>query len=352
MRDQAAAIAERILAGDMVLPPELATQVVTWDSIARAALVRRLLSVPGGRRWLRNTLLKELAPAEAAQLAKQLRSFAEDFAMNRRDWTTGGVVDVLPLDDLLRDSPFWAGSNAAEAFWRRLADESPDGLPEIAQRVLREGEPVARETMLAVLLVDPYSEVRLDGGTRVAVLRSALDDRDDEVRGLAADVLAEEAPEHLAASLSNLMLDASERVRMAAWDAAMAVDFASAREAALSLLADDEASLDARRSALLALSEVLSTTEIAPVLEALVVHPERALAEVATDLLWAYHRSPSIAMAAAESPHESVRAAAARLLNPQTGSPAAGGSRPGAPERGHDIYQEMLKGYEHPKDGE
>ncbi|HVX29163.1 MAG TPA: hypothetical protein VHA53_01690, partial [Nitrolancea sp.] len=79
--------------------------------------------------------------------------------------------------------------------------------------------------------------------------------------------------------------------------------------------------------------------------------PVRALAEVATDLLWTYHRSPSIAIAAAESPHESVRATAARLLNPQTGSPAAGGSRPGAPERGPDIYQEMLKGYEQRKDG-
>lgn len=283
-------------------------------------------------------------------LVERLRQFVEDFAVTRRDSTTDNLVRALSLAELIEDAPFWAGSNAAEAFWRRLADDCQDVLPEIARRVLREGEPAARETTLALLLVDPYSDVRLAGAGRVAVLRSALDDRDDEVRGLAADVLAEEAPEELATSLPLLMLDASERVRVAVWDAAMALDFEAARGAALALLADDNALLDARRTALLALSAVMSTPEIAPILEALVVHPERALAEVATDLLWTYHRSPSIAMAAAESPHESVRLAAARLLNPQSGSPAAGGSRPGAPERGHDIYREMLKGYERPKE--
>lgn len=351
MHDEAAVIAERIVADDASLLSDLAAQVAAWDATARADLVCRLLAAPRGRRWLRGALLAKLVPAEAATLADRVRAFTEDFGVNRRDSTTAEVVRALPLADLLRDAPFWAGSNAAEAFWRRLADESPDVLPEIAQRVLHEGRPAARETTLALLLVDPYSEVRLDGAGRIAVLRSALADRDDEVRGLAADVLAEEAPEELASLASLLILDASERVRVAAWDAAMAVDFDAAREAALALLADDAASLDARGTALLALSAVMSTPEIAPILEALVVHPERALAEVATDLLWSYHRSPSIAMAAAESPHESVRAAAARLLNPQTGSPAAGGSRPGAPERGHDIYREMLKGYEQPKDG-
>jgi len=352
MHSEPALIAEQIVAGEVALPPELATQVAAWDAAARGWLVHRLLAEPHGRRWLRGALLAELTPDEAETLAQLLRAFTEDFAVSRRDSTTVEVVRVSPFDDLLRDAPFWAGSNAAEAFWRRLADERPDVLPEIAQRVLREGEPTARETTLALLLVDPYSDVRLDGSGRIAVLRSALDDDDGEVRGLAADVLAEEAPEELATSLPRLMLDASERVRVAVWDAAMAADFEGARQAALALLADDHGPLDARRTALLGLSAVLSTPEIAPILEALVVHPERALAEVATDLLWTYHRSPSIAMAAAESPHESVRAAAARLLNPQTGSPAAGGSRPGAPERGHDIYQEMLKGYEHPKDGE
>jgi hypothetical protein len=349
MREQAAAVAERIVAGEAP-SPELVTQVAAWDAPVRTELVHRLLSDSRGRRWLRGSLLAKLSPIAAATLARQLRSFSDDFAANRRDSTTTDVVRAVPFDDLTQDAPFWAGGNAAEAFWRRLSNERPEALPKIAQRVLNEGEPGARETMLALLLVDPYSEVRLAGAGRVAVLRSALGDLDDEVRGLAADVLAEEAPEQLATSLSRLTLDASERVRVAVWDAAMAVDFEEARQAALALLADDAASLDARRTALLALSAVLSTPEIAPLLEALVVHPERALAEVATDLLWTYHRSPSIAMAAAESPHESVRAAAARLLNPQTGSPAAGGSRPGAPERGHDIYQEMLKGYEREKD--
>lgn len=347
MQDQAAAIAKRIVAGEIV-SMQLPAQVAAWDASARAELVSRVLEEPHGRRWLRGELLGELAPAEAASLAERLRQFAEDFAVNRRDSTTANVVQAFSLDDLTHDAPFWAGSNAAEAFWRRLVADCPNVLPEIAQRVLHDGEPAARETTLALLLVDPYSAVRLEGAGRIAVVRSALDDRDDEARGLAADVLADEAPEELATELSRLMLDPSERVRAAAWDAAMAVDFEAAREAALALLADDRAPLDARRTALLVLSAAMSTPEIAPILEALVVHPERALAEVATDLLWTYHRSPSIAMAAAESPHESVRAAAARLLNPQTGSPAAGGSRPGAPDRGHDIYTEMLKGYERP----
>jgi hypothetical protein len=352
MDDEPAAIAERIVTGEAALPLGLAAQVAVWDAPVRADLVRRLLVESLGRRWLRGVLLAELPPAEVAPLVERLRTFTEDFVVNRRDSTTANLVHALPLAELMRDAPFWAGSNASEAFWRRLVNERPDELPAIARRVLDDGEPAARETTLALVLVDPYSEVRLDGADRIAVLRSALDDRDDEVRGLAADVLAEEAPEELAIFVSRLMLDASERVRVAVWDAAMAVDFEAAREAALALLADDEAMLDARRTALLALSAVMSTPEIAPILEVLVVHPERALAEVATDLLWTYHRSPSIAMAAAESPHESVRLAAERLLNPQTGSPAAGGGRPGAPDRGHDIYQEMLKGYEQPKDGE
>jgi hypothetical protein len=165
-----------------------------------------------------------------------------------------------------------------------------------------------------------------------------------------ADALAEGSQEQLAARLPAMMRDSSERVRTAAWDAAFATDFETSRDAALALLADETAPIDARRTALMALSALLSTLEIAPVLEAIVVHPERALAEVAADLLWAYHRSPSIAQAAAESPHESVREAARQLLNPQTGSPAAGGSRPGAPERSHDIYKEMMKSYERPKE--
>ncbi len=349
MQDELAATARRIVSGESALAPGLAAQIAAWDAPKRAELVRRLLEEPRGRRWLRGALLAELAPAAAATLVERLRPFPEDFAVNRRDSTTANLVRALPLAELMQDAPFWAGTNAAETFWRRLVDDRPGDLPAIARRVLHEGEPAARETTLALLLVDPYSEVRLDGGGRIAVLRSALADHDDEVRGLAADVLAEEAPEELASVASRLMLDASERVRVATWDAAMAVDFEAAREAALALLSDDAALLDARRTALLALSAVMSTPEIAPILEVLVVHSERALAEVATDLLWTYHRSPSIAMAAAESPHESVRLAAARLLNPQSGSPAAGGGRPGAPERGHDIYQEMLKGYEQPK---
>jgi len=342
------AIAASILGVEPLVPVNLVSTVVGWPSSRRLELEKLLLPHAAGRRWLRSALLPELAADEVEELALLLRQFTDDYAVNRRDSTTAVVVQSLRFDDLLTSASFFAGSNAAGAFWRRLASEHPDLIPELARLVLREGDASARETTLYLLLLDPYSEVRLTGPERIDVLLSALDDPSDDVRGLAADALAEDSPEHLAERLPELMFDPSERVRTAVWDAALDADFESSRDAALALLVDEDAPLDARRTALVALSAVLSTLEIAPVLEAIVVHPARALAEVATDLLWSYHRSPSIALAAAESPHESVREAARRLLNPRTGSPAAGGSRPGAPDRAHDIYQEMMKSYERP----
>lgn len=350
MSASAEEIAVGIIGGEQALPPDLALAVAHWPLARRLSLHRLLLPDAPGRRWLRGALLPELAPDDASDLARQLRRHSEDFASSHRDSTTAHVVCALLLADLVSDVAFFAGSNAAAAFWHRFASERPDLIPDLARAVLREGETAARETTLYLLLLDPYSEVRLHGAERVDVLLSALDDPSDEVRGLVADALAEESTDHLAARLPTMMRDSSERVRMAAWDAAFATDFEASRDAALALLADEAAPIDARRTALMALSAVLSTLEIAPVLEAIVVHPERALAEVAADLLWAYHRSPSIAQAAAESPHKSVREAARRLLNPQTGSPAAGGSRPGAPDRSHDIYEAMMKSYERPKE--
>ena len=343
-------ITKRILDDDRTLPADLVATVAAWPVQRQAELQKLLLPHPEGRRWLRSVLLPELAGDVAAELAHRLLEFAADFSVNRRDSTTTYVVQALRFDDIASATTFFAASNAAGAFWRRLVSEQSDLIPDLVRLVLREGDAVARETTLYLLVLDPYSDVRLTGSARVEVLLSALDDQSDDVRGLAADALADEFPEHLVVRLSVMMLDASERVRMAVWDAALDVDFATSRDAALDLLVDESASLDARRTALVALSAVLSTLEIAPVLEAIVVHPERALAEVAADLLWSYHRAPSIALAAAESPHESVREAAERLLNPKTGSPAAGGSRPGAPDRSHDIYQAMINGYERPKE--
>ena len=115
----------------------------------------------------------------------------------------------------------------------------------------------------------------------------------------------------------------------------------AAEEAAL-LLSDEAAPLAARRSALIALGDYLPTPEFAPLLALIVVHPNRELAEDAGNLLWTRHRAPIAAQAAAASPHANVREIAQRLLHPEFGSPAAGGSRPGAPG-GYDIYQEMLK---------
>jgi hypothetical protein len=343
-------IAASILDDGRTLSADFVATMAAWPVSRRSELEPLLLPHATGRRWLRSALLPGLAAEDAEKLARRLRTFDGDFAVNHRDSTTAEVVRALRLDDLVGAATFFAGSNAAGSFWRRLVAEQSDLIPDLVRLVLREGDVAARETTLYLLLLDPYSEIRLSGSERVDVLLSALDDPSDDVRGLVADALVEESPEHLVARLPVLMLDPSERVRTAAWDAALDADFEPSRDAALAVLVDEGAPLDARRTALVALSAVLSTLEIAPVLEAIVVHPERALAEVATDLLWTYHRSPSIAMAAAESPHESVREAARRLLNPKTGSPAAGGSRPGAPDRAHDIYREMMKGYERPKE--
>jgi hypothetical protein len=350
MATSADAIAAGILNGDPALPSDLAATVAAWPTACREMLQVLLLPDAVGRRWLRRAQLPELTADDASELARQLRRYPEDFDVNHRDSTTAQLIRALSFSDLRRDVAFFAGSNAAGAMWRRLAAERPDQIAELALEVLREGEVTARATTLYLLLLDPFSEMRLHGAERVDLLLSALDDPSEEVRGLVADALAEEAPEQLAARLPVMTRDASERVRTAAWDAAFATELAAARDAALALLVDEDASLDARRTALVALSAALTTLEIAPILEAIVVHPERALAEVAADLLWSYHRSPSIALAASVSPHESVREAARRLLNPQTGSPAAGGSRPGAPERAHDIYHAMMKGYERPKE--
>lgn len=344
------AIATRILDADRPAPAALVSTVTSWPASQRQSLTRQLLSEAQGRRWLRGRLLPALEGDDAAELAGLLLPFRDDFSAAHRDSTTAAVVQSLRLDDLAERAAFWAGSNAAAAFWQRVALNRPARIAEIARRVLAEAEPAARETTLLLLLLDPYSDVRLTGSERLELLLAALADPEEHVRGLAADALADDAPQHLASQLHTLILDPSERVRTAAWDAAFADDFESTRDAALNLLADASAPLDARRTALVALSSVLSTPEIAPVLEAVVVHPEGALAEVAADLLWSYHRSPSIALAAAESPHQSVREAARRLLHPETGSPAAGGSRPGAPNRSHEIYTEMLKGYERAKE--
>lgn len=321
----------------------LARQVTNWTAEDRAALIEAVISDAGARRWLRAELLPRLRPTEAADLARRSLAWPDDFAIDRRDRSTVAVVRHLSLDEL-RDRVSWlAGTNVASALWRRLAYEDEARIADLALRVMRAGDPVARETTLHLLLLDPYQPVRFEGQERLNLLALALEDAEAEVRGLAADVLADEAPERLWPNLARWQRDPSERVRMAAWDAAFARDPALAGADAAALAGDEAAPLDARRSALIAVGTTLTTAEVAPLLAAMVMHPEQTLAEDAANLLWAHHRTPMVAEAAAHSPHPTVRAIGERLLHPDIGSPAAGGSRPGAPADRPDIYDQMLR---------
>lgn len=315
----------------------------------RTVLVNGLLPYPEARRWLRETLLDQLTQDEGAELASRLLEWQEDFAADRRDRTSPAVVRHLPLDKLRQHAAFLAGSNAASAFWERLAAEGTEALISAAIDVLATGEPAARETTLHFLLLDPYSPLHLPSSDQGRLLAAALNDADEEVRGLAAEFAVESDPDRLLHDQARWTHDPSERVRVAAWDVAFMAGVEAAAEEAALLLSNESAPLAARRSALIALGDYLPTSEFAPLLALIVVHPNRELAEDAANLLWTRHRTPIAAQAAAGSPHAEVREIAQRLLHPEFGSPAAGGSRPGAPG-GYDIYQEMHKLGEKPEE--
>lgn len=332
--------------GDVVLDAADASRLAQLAPSAREQVILKLMERPLGRRWLRASLLSALEGAEAGRLAVALLEWRSDFAPHQRDRTTAGVVDALPVDRLLQETPFLAGSNAASHLWERLARVAPEQLTDLALRVLAEADAVGRETMLHLVLLDPFGPVSLTEPERLAVLAAALADDLDEIRGLAADLMADEAPDHLLAQRDHWLRDSSERVRTAAWDVAFAHDPDGAATEAVRILFSEAEPLAVKRTALLALGHALPTAEIAPLLASMVAHPERELAEDAANLLWSLHRSPEIAEAASRSPHAGVRALAQRLLHPELGSPAAGGSRPGAPVPVGDIYQQMLKGYE------
>ncbi|HEU4792423.1 MAG TPA: hypothetical protein VFS96_02090 [Nitrolancea sp.] len=331
---------DRLRSGSSLDRRQLAQEIAAMPG--RAALVDGLLPYPEARRWLRGTLLDQLHQDEAARLAGHLLEWREDFAADHRDRTTPAVISYLPIDTLRQHAAFLAGSNAASAFWERLAAEGAETLISAAITVFTTGEPSARETTLHLLLLDPYSPLRLSPGDQSRLLAAALNDPDEEVRGLAAELVAETDPDRLLHDQARWTRDPSERVRMAAWDVAFVASIEQAAEEATLLLSDEAAPLAARRSALIALGDYLPTPQFAPLLALMVVHPNRELAEDAGDLLWTRHRTPIAAQAAVQSPHAAVREIAQRLLHPDIGSPAAGGSRPGAPG-GYDIYQEMLK---------
>lgn len=300
-----------------------------------------LFADAAGRRRLRAEILPRLEGSAAARLAERLLAFPDDFNSRHRDRTTPTVVQVLSEAALLQHAPLLAGSNAAASLWERLAAGGPAAVVEAAEAIFRCGSIEARETTLYLLLIDREPPITLPPDARSRLLALALDDADDEVRGLAAELVAADDPERLLSDLARWTRDPSERARAATWSVAFTDDPEGAISRAESLVGDEQAPLSARRSALIALGDALPTDEIAPLLETMVTHPQAELAETAAELLWSQHRAPAIALAAAQSPHPAVRAIAERLLDPMHGSPAAGGFRPGAGDQGYDFYEQF-----------
>lgn len=315
-------IPARVLAGEPV-------DVASVDDADLATL----LADPRGRRWLRGWSGLDTA------LAARLLDWPEDFTGRRRDSTLERVVALAPRDVLERRAGAIAAGPAAAALWRRLAD-NPDDLTRVAARVVA-GE--AAESTLAILVLDPLDEYGLGNDRRVHVARAALASRAAAARGLAVEFLAGAAPDVVVAHLDDLVADDDERVRGVGWLTGLRVATSDTFERAVTLLGDESAPTEHRRSALVATGTTMPTAAMAEVLSVFVVHPDERLALDAADLLYAQHRNPITAEAARLSPHAEVREIAEALLDPRRGSPAAGGSRPGDPTRTLDIFKALLE---------
>ena len=339
MTDQATII-ETIEHGDSASQESLADEIAARD-VANLSGLLRSLENRQVRRWVRQCLLGRLPAESAATLAGRLLDWPEDFSPEKRDRTTANVIAALSADQLAESLNLLAGSNAASALWDRMAQAGDEAVMDAVFRIFQSERVQARETALHLLVLDPYGPEHLTRSRQDQVLMLAMNDPDPEIRGLAAEVVAADMPEILLERSDTAPLDESERVRIAYWRTALAHRPDQAIETAGVLALDKEQAHPARRSALLALGENLPTRSVAPVLQELLRGSDAMLAEDAAQLMWRYHRVPDIANAAAGSQFESVRKLANRLLHPEMGSPAAGGSRPGDPTRTADIFQQI-----------
>ncbi|HLI51249.1 MAG TPA: hypothetical protein VKU87_05600, partial [Thermomicrobiaceae bacterium] len=242
----------------------------------------RLLQDRGGRRRLRERL-PDLPPRAAGALAACLVAFREDFNPMHRDRTAPLVVKFLSMADLLGSALLLSSSNAAAAFWERLLAETPEALRLAIETVFRRGEVPAREYAVYALLLDPLHPNPLPPLVSRHLLELALADADDEVRGLTAEFVAAEAPEMIASE--RWVLDAGERARAAAWQVAFERAPDEAVDRAAEIIEDGSQPGAARRSALVALGERLSTAAISPLLAILVDDPDPELALDAASLL-------------------------------------------------------------------
>ncbi|MEX2426116.1 MAG: hypothetical protein WD401_05055 [Thermomicrobiaceae bacterium] len=318
----------------------LAEELAGGVDISRTGLDQALDNA-SVRRWARTELVGKMSAQFGRELAWRLLEFPEDFRPSRRDRSTAEFVRVVPDDVLQAYLPFLAASNCAEALWQRLALSGEGEILKGVSEILGRGDNVARETTLHLLILDPYGPGYLSREAQDQILVMVLDDPDPEIRGLAAEVLAADLPDVLFDRWDSAMLDDSERVRMAFWRAALVHRPGDAIAAAGSLVIDADQPMESRRTALLALGENVSTRTAAPVLQALLTGDSQTLAEDAAQLMWRYHRAPDIATAASQSEFEPVRVLAERLLHPELGSPAAGGSRPGDPTTTSQIFDEI-----------
>jgi hypothetical protein len=314
----------------------------SWDSFCKT--VARVLADESVRRWSRAFLLQRLTSDQSATLAERLLQWPDDYRAERRDRSTANVVAVLSGQQIHRFLLELSASNCALALWERIAQHGSEAIMSASAEIFRSGAALARETTLHMLVLDPYGPEYLSNEQQDELLIWALDDDDAEIRGLAAEVIAAEKSEVLLERWEEAPRDDSERVRMAFWRAALAYSPDDALEAAGALLLDWSEPHEARRTALLALGENVSTRSIAPLLSSILSGNDESLAEDAAELMWRHHRAPDIANAASDSKFESVRDLGNRLLHPEMGSPAAGGSRPGDPTRTTDIFQQIQDG--------
>lgn len=301
----------------------------------RDEIVQAAVGTPDGRRWLAS--LTDLGP----ELASRLLAYEEDFRSVRRNTSAINVVRVARDTDLAEHSAALAAGSTATAFWERLSAD-PEALLRVASELVLSTDTTAAENMLYLLVLDPIDQFGLGEERRSSIARAGLGSDAVAVRTLAAEYLFDHEPATLADDMARLVHDEDERVRGLAWAAGFREASGAAFRLATGMLGNEDESLPARRSALATLGTHLDTADVIETLAYFVGHPSEELALDAGNLLYRLHRHPTIAMAAIESPHESVREIGAFLLDPYRGSPAAGGSRPGDPTHS-DIFAELIR---------
>ncbi|HEX2280509.1 MAG TPA: hypothetical protein VHG52_01980 [Thermomicrobiales bacterium] len=300
------------------------------DRVIAVALQHRV-----GRLWLGSM------PDLSSAIADRLLGYESDFRTSKRDATLRNIVHAASGAALVRHAPAIASGSAAPQLWQRLADGTHD-IERSAVEIITSDDLHAAENTMYLLLLDPIDPYGIGDQTRVAIARSGLGSTAASIRTLAAEYLYDNEPDALADAWGELVFDEDERVRGLAWSTGFQSDPHAAFDRASEILSDEHRELQSRRSALAAIGTHLPTSEVVDILALLVVHPQEGLALDAGNLLYRLHRHPTIATAAVESPHQSVREIGAFLLDPYRGSPAAGGSRPGDPTRS-DIFAELIR---------